>query len=70
MPFKCENHPQRKAEWFRDSFLPSANAVPICYECKSNYMLLNLDKALHIRSIFGGEQGKGATNRVLSGATK
>jgi hypothetical protein len=54
--FKCENHPNRKAEWFRDSFLPSANAVPICYECRHNYITLNLDKALNIRPIFNSPQ--------------
>jgi hypothetical protein len=59
---KCENHPDRTAQWFRNSWLWGSDPVPVCDQCKNHYVDLRLDKALNVRLISGGTQGQGEIN--------
>lgn len=64
MAFTCENHPDRSANWFRNTWIGDQEDIPICDECKFHYDDFDLSKHLKIRPIFGGTQGQGANHET------
>lgn len=55
----CENHPDCRAKWLRNSWILGQPQVAICDECKLNYEYLNLAEFLHLQPIADEKENHG-----------